>query len=164
MADRAEPMPPRLQAPRLGLIARLRAAAMRHEPIRGYTLLSPTLVWMLVALAIPLAILVTLSFWTQNYLDFDRTFSLKFTKQLRNKVAAPVVATFRVGGAQILGLLNFFFSNHGMLVAGGVCGYGYTKGEVRTGVGAWTPSALDEARAVGKSIVRLVEQLERGKQ
>ena len=49
------------------------------EPLRGYALLSPTMVWMLVALAIPLVILVTLSFWTQasNSLDFDRSFSLK---------------------------------------------------------------------------------------
>jgi multimeric flavodoxin WrbA len=94
----------------------------------------------------------------------DRTFSLKFTKQLKNKVAAPVVATYRVGAAQILSLLNFFFSNHRMLVAGGVCGFGYAKGEVREGYGAWTPSALDEARAVGKSVVRLVQRLERGKE
>ncbi len=50
---------------------------MRHEPLRGYALLSPTMVWMLIALAIPLAILVTLSFWTQVYLDFDRGFSFK---------------------------------------------------------------------------------------
>jgi len=50
---------------------------MRHEPLRGYALLSPTMVWMLIALAIPLAILVTLSFWTQVYLDFDRSFSFK---------------------------------------------------------------------------------------
>jgi spermidine/putrescine transport system permease protein len=75
VAERAEVSAARLEAPRLGLVDRIRAAAMRHEPIRGYALLSPTMVWMLVALAVPLAILVTLSFWTQNYLDFDRTFS-----------------------------------------------------------------------------------------
>ncbi len=75
MVERAEAAPVRLEAPRLGLIDRIRAAAMRHESIRGYALLSPTMVCMLVALAIPLAILVTLSFWTQDYLDFDRTFS-----------------------------------------------------------------------------------------
>ena len=76
MAERAEAAPVRLEAPRLGLVARIRAAAMRHEPIRGYALLSPTMAWMLIALAVPLAILVTLSFWTQQYLDFDRSFSL----------------------------------------------------------------------------------------
>tara|TARA_B000000460_G_scaffold9136_1_gene6574 strand:+ start:1464 stop:2384 length:921 start_codon:yes stop_codon:yes gene_type:complete len=69
----------RAKASRLGLVARVRAAGMRHEPLRGYALLSPTMAWMLVALAIPLVILVTLSFWTQasNSLDFDRSFSLK---------------------------------------------------------------------------------------
>ena len=69
----------RAKASRLGLVARVRAAGMRHEPLRGYALLSPAMVWMLVALAIPLVILVTLSFWTQasNSLDFDRSFSLK---------------------------------------------------------------------------------------
>ena len=76
MVERAKVAPARLEAPRLGLIARVRAAGMRHEPLRGYALLSPTMAWMLVALAIPLAILVTLSFWTQVYLDFDRSFSL----------------------------------------------------------------------------------------
>lgn len=75
MAERAEAAPARLKAPRLGLVDRVRAAAMRHEPLRGYALLSPTLLWMVVALAMPLAVLLTLSFWTQNYLDFDRTFS-----------------------------------------------------------------------------------------
>ena len=79
MVERAKAVPARLEAPRLGLVARVRAAGMRHEPLRGYALLSPTMVWMLVTLAIPLVILVTLSFWTQasNSLDFDRSFSLK---------------------------------------------------------------------------------------
>ena len=79
MVERTKVAPVRLEAPRLGLVARVRAAGMRHEPLRGYALLSPTMVWMLVALAIPLVILVTLSFWTQasNSLDFDRSFSLK---------------------------------------------------------------------------------------
>ena len=79
MVERAKVVPARLEAPRLGLVARVRAAGMRHEPLRGYALLSPTMAWMLVALAIPLVILVTLSFWTQasNSLDFDRSFSLK---------------------------------------------------------------------------------------
>ena len=79
MGERTKVATARLEAPRLGLVARVRAAGMRHEPLRGYALLSPTMVWMLVALAIPLVILVTLSFWTQasNILDFDRSFSLK---------------------------------------------------------------------------------------
>lgn len=90
----------------------------------------------------------------------DRTYSLLFTKKLRNKVGAPVVATHRIGGSQVLSQLEFWFTNQRMLLAGAVIGYGYEKGEVKTGVGAWGPSAIDEARAVGKSVVRLINRLE----
>ncbi len=90
----------------------------------------------------------------------DRTYCMLFTKKLRNKVAAPVVATHRIGGAQVLSLLDFFFTNQRMLLAGGVIGYGWAKGEVRNGPGAWGPSALEEAGAVGRSVVRLIRRLE----
>lgn len=40
---------------------------------RGLTLLSPTLIYALLLLAVPLATVVIISFWTQNYLVFDRT-------------------------------------------------------------------------------------------
>ena len=50
---------------------------IESESLRGYTLLSPTLLAMLVGLAMPLIVLLTLSFWIQEYLDFIRTFSLK---------------------------------------------------------------------------------------
>lgn len=75
MAERVEVAPAEIAPPRLSIVGRIRAAAMRHEPLRGYALLSPTLAWMLMALAMPLLMLLTLSFWTQVYLDFDRTFS-----------------------------------------------------------------------------------------
>ena len=61
MVERTKVAPARLEAPRLGLVARVRAAGMRHEPLRGYALLSPTMVWMLVTLAIPLVILYGVS-------------------------------------------------------------------------------------------------------
>ena len=96
MAERAEAAPARLEAPRLGLVDRIRAAAMRHEPIRGYALLSPTMVWMLVALAAPLAILVTLSFWTQNYLDFDRTFSFNNCYRSLHSIFRNCYLDFRI--------------------------------------------------------------------
>jgi spermidine/putrescine transport system permease protein len=57
-------------------VARLRALFLRSEPLRGYTLLSPTLLMMILALAMPIIVLLTLSFWTQTYLDFDRSFTL----------------------------------------------------------------------------------------
>ncbi len=61
------------------------------ESLRGYTLLSPTLLAMLVGLAIPLIVLLTLSFWIQEYLDFIRTFSIKnyldfFQKPIYTKI------------------------------------------------------------------------------
>ena len=49
---------------------------MRSEGLRGYTLLSPTLLLMILVLALPIGLLVTFSFWGQTYLDFDRTFTL----------------------------------------------------------------------------------------
>ena len=64
---------------------------IESESLRGYTLLSPTLLAMLVGLAMPLIVLLTLSFWIQEYLDFVRTFSLKnyldfFQKPIYTKI------------------------------------------------------------------------------
>jgi len=52
------------------------AVFMRSEPLRGYTLLSPTLLIMAFGICIPFAILVTMSFWTQHGFDFDTTLTL----------------------------------------------------------------------------------------
>jgi len=92
----------------------------------------------------------------------DRTYCMVFTKKLRNKVAAPIVATHRMGGAQVLSFLDFFFTNQRMLLAGGVIGYGWAKGQVEDGPGAWGPSAVEEARSVGRSVVRLIKRLDAG--
>jgi spermidine/putrescine transport system permease protein len=43
---------------------------------RGYALISPPLMYSLVMLAAPLALVVLLSLWSQNYLELDRTFTL----------------------------------------------------------------------------------------
>ena len=75
MAEEAGRAAARGQAGRPGIAARIHAAALRHEALRGYALLSPTMAVMLVALGMPLAMLVTLSFWTQDYLDLIRTFT-----------------------------------------------------------------------------------------
>ena len=75
MAEEAGRAAARGQAGRPGIAAWIHAAALRHEALRGYALLSPTMAVMLVALGMPLAMLVTLSFWTQDYLDLIRTFT-----------------------------------------------------------------------------------------
>ena len=94
----------------------------------------------------------------------DRTYALLRTRGLRGKVAAALVAVRRVGGGQVLSLLYSYFSAHRMVIAGGGIGYGRGKGEVRQGVGGSpTLSALEEARAVGRNVVRMMEQLSRGR-
>lgn len=55
--------------------ARLNAVYLRSEPVRGYTLLSPTLLVMAIGIIVPFAILLTMSFWTQTGFDFDTSFS-----------------------------------------------------------------------------------------
>jgi spermidine/putrescine transport system permease protein len=57
-------------------IPRLRAVFMRSEALRGYTLLSPTLIVMAFSMCVPLAIMVAMSFWTQHAFEFDTAFSL----------------------------------------------------------------------------------------
>ena len=48
-----------------------RALFLKHEWLRGYTLLSPTLLVMICALALPILALVVYSFWTQDYVTID---------------------------------------------------------------------------------------------
>ena len=95
----------------------------------------------------------------------DRTYSLLFARKLRGKVAAVIVAARRIGVGQIFSIMYSFFSAHRMVIAGGGAGYGTEKGAVKEGlgVGVGDIKALDEARAIGKSVVRLATQLAKGK-
>ena len=56
--------------------AALRRHFLRHEWLRGYSLMSPTLLVMVCALAIPIFTLVVYSFWTQDYIYIDKTATL----------------------------------------------------------------------------------------
>ncbi len=58
------------------LKSRLLALFLKHEWLRGYTLLSPTLLVMVCALALPILSLIVYSFWTQDYVSIDKTFTL----------------------------------------------------------------------------------------
>ena len=49
---------------------------MRSEALRGYTLLSPTLLVMAFGMCAPFAIMVVMSFWTQHGFEFDTALSL----------------------------------------------------------------------------------------
>jgi len=55
----------------------VRAYFLKHEWLRGYTLLSPTLMVMICALALPIFTLILYSFWTQEYVTIDETLTLK---------------------------------------------------------------------------------------
>ena len=55
---------------------KIRAIFLKYEWLRGYTLMTPTLLVMICLMCLPLFMLIAYSFWTQNYLDIDKTFTL----------------------------------------------------------------------------------------
>jgi spermidine/putrescine transport system permease protein len=59
-----------------GFRRRLCLAWMRNDWLRGYALLSPTLLVMLGLLGVPLLALIVLSFWTQRDFTLDTSFTL----------------------------------------------------------------------------------------
>lgn len=63
--------------PSAGLLDRLKLLLARHEALRGYTLISPTLFVVLAAMAVPLMLMVAYSFWSQSYVTLDTTLTLK---------------------------------------------------------------------------------------
>ncbi len=95
----------------------------------------------------------------QAKIVIDRTYALRYGGKLRGKVAAAVVVARRVGAGAVLGLLYTYFVAQRMLVAGGAIGYGRKKGEVKEGVGGASASAIDEARAVGRNVIRLISSI-----
>ena len=56
---------------------RARAYFLKNEWLRGYTLLSPTLLLMICLLALPIFTLIQYSFWSQTYVNIDETLTLK---------------------------------------------------------------------------------------
>ena len=58
------------------LVERFRIGFRKSETAKGYMLLSPTLLIVLLGLLFPLLILLTLSFWKQDYVDLIQTFTL----------------------------------------------------------------------------------------
>ena len=60
-----------------GWMVRVRSVFLKNEWLRGYALLSPTLMTMVCLLALPIVTLVTYSFWSQSYVTIDESFTLK---------------------------------------------------------------------------------------
>lgn len=90
----------------------------------------------------------------------DRTYPLLRAGKLRGKAGAAIVAARRVGAGQVLSLMYAYFVAQRMIPVGGAIGYGREKGEVRQGVGGTpTLSAIEEARAAGRNVVRMAQRL-----
>ena len=73
---------------------------LRSEALRGYTLLSPTLIVMAFAMCAPFAILVAMSFWTQHGFDMDTTFTLR---NYQGAVSGPVYKALLIRSLWISG-------------------------------------------------------------
>ena len=50
---------------------------LQSEQAQGFALISPTFLYALVLLVVPILVVIAHSFWTQNYLTIDRTFTLE---------------------------------------------------------------------------------------
>ena len=54
-----------------------RRALLQSEPVQGLALISPTFVYALILLVLPILVVFAHSFWSQNYLTIDHTFTLE---------------------------------------------------------------------------------------
>lgn len=55
---------------------KIAAILYKHRILRGYTLLSPTLLVMLTGICVPFGILLAMSFWSQHGFDFDTSLTV----------------------------------------------------------------------------------------
>ena len=60
---------------------------LQSEAAQGFALISPTFLYALVLLVVPIIIVILHSFWTQDYLTIDRTFTLE---QYRIALTEPI--------------------------------------------------------------------------
>ena len=82
-----------MNLPHDSLRGRIYALFLRSEPVRGFALLSPTLLVMLAGMCVPFAILVAMSFWTQHVFEFDTTLSLTNYNEIFDRPMYRVLLT-----------------------------------------------------------------------
>lgn len=97
MTDAAVDSTPAQTAPRTGILALLR----RHEALRGYALLSPALLVLIIGVIIPFLILLTMSFWTREGFDFDTTLT---TANYARSVNEPIFGVFLMRSFWVSGI------------------------------------------------------------
>ena len=64
-------------SPPLRITRARRNALLQSEPVQGLALISPTFIYALILLVLPILVVIAHSFWTQHYLTIDRTFTLE---------------------------------------------------------------------------------------
>lgn len=77
------------------------AALRRSEPLRGYALLSPALLVLIIGVVIPFLILLTMSFWTRQGFDFDTTMT---TANYARTVNEPIFGAFLMRSFWVSGI------------------------------------------------------------
>jgi len=106
MTSEAYTTPPAGPAGRLRTA--IRGALFRYAGLRGYILLSPTLLVLVGAMCLPVGILLVYSFWTQSYIEIDHTLTLAnyikiFTRQsYMLLIGKSVLISFTVTVATVL--------------------------------------------------------------
>ncbi|SHE43396.1 spermidine/putrescine transport system permease protein [Litoreibacter ascidiaceicola] len=70
---------------------------------RGLTLISPTAIYVLLLLAVPLATIFAFSFWSQDFLSIDRTLTLK---NYREAFTDPIYRVFLLRSLWISGVVT----------------------------------------------------------
>ncbi|SIT53413.1 Binding-protein-dependent transport systems inner membrane component [Mesorhizobium prunaredense] len=91
--------------PTLGIIRARRNALLLSEPVQGLALISPTFLYALVLLVLPILVVVAHSFWTQNYLTIDRTFTLE---NYRAALTEPIYRDLLWRSLYISMMVSFF--------------------------------------------------------
>ncbi len=76
---------------------------VRKEGVRGFALMSPTFFYALLLLAVPVAVTITFSFWTQSYLDLDTTFTLANYQEVWSK---PIYRVLMLRSLIIAGIVT----------------------------------------------------------
>ena len=64
-------------SPLLRVAGLRRSPLLQSEAVQGFALISPTFVYALILLVLPILVVIAHSFWTQNYLTIDHTFTLE---------------------------------------------------------------------------------------
>jgi len=97
MADATLGAPPQARRRRSGLIGLFH----RSETFRGYLMLSPAMIVLIIGVVVPFLILLMISFWTRQGFDFDTTFTLNNYQRVATE---PIFGTFLLRSFWISGI------------------------------------------------------------